>query len=58
MKGYRTIVLAVVSGVLALLETQDVLNILPDSLEKLIAPAIALLMFVMRYLTSSKVGKS
>ena len=56
MKGFKTIALAVVAGLLALLETQEIVDLVPDSIEKLFGTGIAVLMFVMRFLTSSAVG--
>jgi len=55
-KGYKTIVIAIVAGLLALLETKEIFDVVPDSVEKLFGTAIAVLMFVMRFLTSSAVG--
>ena len=57
MKGFKTIALAVVAGLLSLLETQEIIDLVPDSLEKLLGTAVAVLMFVMRFLTSSAVGQ-
>jgi len=56
MKGFKTIAIAAVAGLLALLETQEIMDIVPDSIEKLFGTAVAVLMFVMRFLTSSAVG--
>lgn len=55
-KGYKTIVIAIVAGLLALLETQEIVDIVPDSIEKMFGTVVAVLMFVMRFLTSSAVG--
>lgn len=56
MKGFKTIAIAIIAGLLALLETQEIIDWVPDSVEKLFGTAIAVLMFVMRFLTSSAVG--
>jgi len=57
MKGFKTIGLAIVAGLLALLETQEIIDWVPDSVEKMFGTAVAVLMFVMRFLSSSAVGQ-
>jgi len=56
MKGFKTIAIAIVAGLVALLETQEIIDWVPDSVEKLFGTAVAVLMFVMRFITSSAVG--
>lgn len=56
MKGFKTIAIAIIAGLLALLETQEIIDWVPDSVEKMFGTAVAVLMFVMRFLTSSAVG--
>ena len=56
MKGFKTIAIAVVAGLLALFETSEIIDLVPDSVEKLFGTGVAVLMFIMRFLTSTSVG--
>lgn len=57
MKGFKTIAAAIIASIISILDTQEVINIIPESLEPLVAPFVGVLMIVMRYFTSTSMFK-
>lgn len=57
MKGWKTLLFAIVGGVLGTLEAFDWANLIPDNIEPYTIPAIFLLVGILRKVTTTAITK-
>jgi hypothetical protein len=58
MKGFRTIIGAVIAGIISLLETTEIINVLPPEYGPVLGVLISIFTIVMRFITDTNIGKS
>lgn len=58
MKGWKTILFAVIVSVIGTLEAFDWASIIPDSIEAFVLPVVGVVFMWLRSITTTPVGKS
>jgi len=58
MKGWKTILFAVIVSVIGTLEAFDWASIIPDKIEAFVLPIVGLIFMYLRSITTTPVGKS